>query len=127
MRQTTKINNNKIEYIVKGSGDPLLFIHGGTVSYRTYLPFIDKLSEKFQVYALSLPGAGRSSSIPLRWNHLDYGHLVNSFVQEHEIKPIIAGHSYGGAVSVISKALYPESFEKVILFAPAGIPVKTPS
>ena len=114
-----KINNKLIEYIKKGEGRDLLFIHGGTVSYRSHLEFIERLSENFTVWALSLPGAGRSSKIPRNWKLKNYSEIIKKIITEKGINPIIAGHSLGGAIAVKTVIDYPDLCEKVVLFAPS--------
>lgn len=118
--EVVKIENISIEYMVKGKGKDFLFLHGGGVSFRNYLKFIDETSKYFRVYAPSVPGAGKSDSIPKIWKFEDYSRLVRDFVVKMGIKPYISGHSFGGAIAISSKARYPDNFKNLILFSSAG-------
>ncbi len=112
----------KVEYTQFGNGFPLLFLHGGSVSSRSSMPFMQTLSQRFNVWTISLPGAGRSSNIPRNWKFYNYGDIAVEFVRKMSIKPILAGHSLGGAVSIVAKSKSVGSFKKLVLLSSGGIP-----
>lgn len=118
----TKVNNLTIEYIKKGSGPDLLFLHGGAGSFRTYGQFINVLSKEFTVWAPSIPGAGRSSWLPKDWRFEDYSKTIKMFAEKMNIKPFLMGHSFGGAVAIKAKFMYPNSFKDLVLISSAGMP-----
>lgn len=124
-----EIKDLKVEYVVEGKGQDLLFLHGAVVSFRSRIPFIKSLSRYFRVWAPSIIGFGKSSRIPKRWKFEDYAKFVKAFADEFKIKPIIAGHSLGGSIAIKTKSAFPSSFSSLILFSPAGIkdnaPIKT--
>lgn len=121
-----KINNMKSEYIVKGRGIDVLFIHGGSVSFRSYLPFIEELVNDAKVWALSLPGAGKAAKLSKNWTIDNYADIIYKFSNKFNIKPILASHSLGGMISVKAKAKYPRRFRELILMAPAGLCYEKP-
>jgi pimeloyl-ACP methyl ester carboxylesterase len=114
------INSLKIEYICEGIGADLLFLHGGSVSIRSHTPFLEELSKRFRVWAFSFPGAGKSSKLPMDWGFDDYIEITKEFIKNFEIKPILCGHSLGGAIAIAAKADSPDLFSKLILLSPAG-------
>lgn len=118
----TKVDNLKIEYLVKGKGPDFLFLHGVATSFRSHVLFIEELSRHFRVWVPSLPGSGRSSGLPRGWEFLDFVNFVREFCEFHKIKPIISGHSFGGAIALKCKSLYTDQFSSMILMAPSGIP-----
>lgn len=109
----------KIEFTAKGRGEDLLFIHGGTVSYRIHKMFLTELAKHFKVWAISLPGAGKSSKLPKDWTFNDYKYIVKSFVEDKEIKPLILGHSMGGAIAADGYIHFRKLFKQLVIFAPA--------
>lgn len=48
----------------KGTGDPVVMLHGFTGSTETWRPFIDKLEQAFRVIAVDLPGHGQTDAPP---------------------------------------------------------------
>ena len=125
-RKRVQIDNLSIEYIALGEGDDLLFLHGGSVSFRTNLPFLEELSKHFRVWAFSFPGAGKSSNLPKGWKFEDYVKIVNGFVTKVGIRPILCGHSIGGAIAIKVAATFPRSFNKIVLLSPAGLKERNP-
>jgi len=121
-----KYNNLQIEFISQGEGRDILFLHGGSVSFRSSTKFIKELSKYFKVWAISLPGAGNSSKLPKNWENENYSDLINDFCTMNKINPILAGHSFGGAISLQTSLKFPEKFKELILISPAGIKQKNP-
>lgn len=116
------IGGKKIEYISFGKGPNLIFLHGGSVSFRVHTSFLRKLSKHFNVYAPSMPGAGKSSRLPKDWEFENYAEVLEGFVNKMGIdNPIICGHSLGGAIAVDFAARYPNLLSKLVLIAPAGV------
>ena len=54
------IDNTKLYYEQYGKGTPLLLLHGGLSSMRTFKYVIPELSKHFRVIAVDAPGQGRS-------------------------------------------------------------------
>lgn len=125
-RGEINIGKNKIEYIHGGKGTEILFLHGGSVSYRTYIPFLKMLSGYFHIWAPSMPGAGKSSVLPKHWRIEDYSDFVCAFTKQMRITPILMGHSLGGAVAVKSISEQLGLFRGLVLMAPAGMKYETP-
>jgi len=125
--KSVKIKDFQIEYILLGKGEDLLFLHGGCGSFRAYEKFLYDLSKHYCIWAMSLPGAGKSSKLHRNWNFNIYPEIVYEFVKKNNIKPLIAGHSFGGAVSINAKAKYPSAFKNLILISSAGVKHKTPN
>jgi 2-hydroxy-6-oxonona-2,4-dienedioate hydrolase len=122
-----KYNNNVVvvEYYFSnksGSSNTLLYLHGGSVSFRSSYPLLRKLSERFTVYAPSIPGAGLSSNIPAGWKYDDYLKLLRDFIQDRNLTDVIlCGHSMGGALALLLMSRFPDLFRKGVVCAPAGI------
>ena len=105
-----------LHYVAEGSGRPVLLVHGlggFAESWRHNLP---ELSRQAAAYALDLPGFGRSSK-PLRPYSL--GFLVTTlegFVKSLElVRPMLVGHSLGGAVAAAYALAHPAKVDRLVL------------
>ena len=57
----------RTRYVVRGSGPPVLVLHGWGASIEAVHPIVTGLSPVATVYALDLPGFGRSDLPPEPW------------------------------------------------------------
>ena len=48
-----EVNGTKLEYIQKGSGDPVIFVHGSVSDRRTWHAQVEAFSERYTVFAYS--------------------------------------------------------------------------
>ncbi len=118
----TEIDDLKVAYQVKGSGTPVVLLHGWGGEANSFKPVFDRLSNTYQVYVLDLPGFGLSEIPPKAWDAGDYSNLLSSFFKKHGInKAHLIGHSYGGRISIVIAASEPEKVDKLILVDSAGI------
>src|SRR5690606_34712391 len=88
-------------------------------------PIVNLLRVHFKVYALDLPGFGKSDKPEFPFNSQDYSRIVKKFMDLMEIKKAtLIGHSFGGKVSIILAVNHPERVERLVLIDSAGIPPK---
>lgn len=93
-----KYNKQRIFYNVEGKGDPVLLIHGNSVSSRIFNSVIGLYSENYKVIMFDFPGHGKSSRLekfetnfwyynsPERVNFL----IADSFLGEYPSTSFIA-------------------------------------
>lgn len=90
-----------IVYERRGSGEPLVLIHGVGSRWQAWEPVLDLLAERFDVIAIDLPGFGRS---PARGSALTVYRLadaVEKFCAELGLdRPHVAGNSMGGGIAL---------------------------
>lgn len=111
-----------LNYIVEGKGDPVVILHGWGCNIDTVIPIINILKEHYQVYAIDLPGFGKSEEPKDAIGSFQYVEIVKRFLIELGIeKATFIGHSFGGKLSIIFGAKYPELVEKIILVNSAGL------
>jgi pimeloyl-ACP methyl ester carboxylesterase len=93
----------QLSHIRKGSGDPLLLIHGLGSQYRVWEPVIDRLAAEYEVIGIDLPGFGDSPPLP-EGTPVDAEHLtdaVASFLDDLGWEtPHVAGNSLGGWIGL---------------------------
>ena len=97
---------------------PIVFIHGSGDSARAWRLQLEKLSEHHRVFAIDLPGHGqRKDTLPQETTVLDYAKAVHEIIQQelHLDRPIIAGHSLGGAIALMMALEYGNELSGLIL------------
>ncbi|MCU0105068.1 alpha/beta hydrolase [Acholeplasma vituli] len=109
-------NGETYAYLEKGSGKPLILIHGNLSSSVYYLPLIERLPDDIRVIALDLRGFGDSSYLSKFDSLANLATDVQLFMSELKIeKASIAGWSLGGGVAMEIASRYPRSVDKLIL------------
>lgn len=119
-----KLRNLNINYLVEGhnDGNTILLLHGWGANIETFNPIIERLSKKFKVYALDLPGFGKSQKPPKEYTVEDYSKVVLEFINTLHLKNVtLIGHSFGGRVIIklVGKLGYVPN--KIVLVDSAGI------
>ncbi len=112
------INGHTINYCVAGKGPPILLIHGANFGWGVWYPNIAELAKRFTVYAIDLPGAGRSTRI-------DYAKMdpekdllvvVEKFVDNLELQNFdIIGCSIGGWIALQLALRKPDRVNRIII------------
>ncbi len=129
----TTINNIKINYIEKGlqneCDEAVVLLHGWGANITLFNDMIDFLATKRRVYALDMPGFGKSEEPENALSVDDFADYVLKFIEFCGIKKaVLLGHSHGGRVSIkiATKNNLPFELTKLILVDSAGIiPKKT--
>ena len=113
-----------LNYITKGKGKPILFLHGGGLKALTYKKNLELLSKKYKVIAPDIPGFGNSSTPTKLWDFEDYANFFSKFIDSLNLKNImIIGHSFGGGIAM-NLATKNKRVSKLILIDSAGIAPK---
>jgi len=119
-----EVDGIRIHYQEKGSGTPLVLIHGYGSSTYTWNDVFDPLSRQFHVIALDLKGFGFSEKPEGDYTRHAQSDLVIHFMDYLKIdKAIICGNSMGGAVALVTAIHHPERVSRLILVDSAGIDV----
>jgi pimeloyl-ACP methyl ester carboxylesterase len=113
---------HKIQYTVKGTGRPLVLIHGFGASighWRKNIPVL--AAGGYRVFALDLLGFGASDKPPLDYSLELWQELLKDFWESHIQEPaVFAGNSIGALLSLMVVADYPEIATGGILINCAG-------
>ena len=110
-----------IRYLRRGSGEPLVLIHGLGGSSRIWRPVLDRLSSARDVITVDLPGFGDSPPLPpaARATPRALAQAVSALYVELGIeRPHVAGNSLGGWVAL---ELGREDATSVAAISPAGL------
>ncbi len=110
-----------VRYYEGGSGTPMVFLHGaGGVLPGD--PLLEKLSQKYHLYAPLLPGYGDSEECPEIRDMLDFTLHTADVIDALGLKdPILVGHSMGGMIAAEMAAIAPHDVSRLGLICPAGL------
>jgi pimeloyl-ACP methyl ester carboxylesterase len=97
-----KIRDNKVEisYFHQGHGvKTILFLHGWCIDGTYWENQVEFFSENYSVYAIDLPGFGKSKALRSNWTIEEYANDVTAFIETLKLKDvIIIGHSMAGEI-----------------------------
>ncbi len=107
----------------------ILFLHGWGVGFDSYLQLINRLQADFTVYAVDMPGFGKSTEPTSIWGVADYAKFVLAFVSKINLstkKLYVIGHSNGGRILIYLLGALNNSIgaEKAVFLDAAGIKPK---
>ena len=122
--KTLQVNGYDMAYVERGSGTPLVLVHGSLSDYRTWLPLLDGFSESNRAIAVSLrhyypekwDGRGKDLSLT---QHADD---LAAFIQALQVGPVhVLGHSRGAAVALLMASKHPALVRRLVLADPTPL------
>jgi 2-hydroxy-6-oxonona-2,4-dienedioate hydrolase len=121
--QFIEIEGINTRYWEAGSGDNnLLFIHGFGGAAEEWIFNMFFFEESFHLFAIDLPGHGRSDKPDISYDVYVCEKIVNGFVDTLNITTVtFIGHSLCGAVALLYSIRHPERIDKIVLIAPSCI------
>ena len=104
----------------KGSGVPLVLVHGFPFDSNMWEKQLDGLGDEMWVVAPDMPGMGQSEALALdrEAGMDDYAGAIADWAGSRGIdKIMLAGHSMGGYIAFAFARRHPEMIDKLILVA----------
>jgi proline iminopeptidase len=119
-----EINGTSLFYKTKGSGDPVVVLHGGPgFDHRQFLPFIWELAEHHKVILFDQRGTGLSSG-PVDAEAISIDTFIADIEAIREAFGIeemnLLGHSWGGILAMHYGIRHPEKLRSLILCSTAA-------
>ncbi len=111
----------KLKVFERGSGPPVILLHGNMSSHRYWWDVARQLGAKYRVITPDLLGFGASPKPRKAAYDLDQmvACLEATFSDHHfQQKPILAGHSMGAIIALRWACLRPDLFAGVLMSAP---------
>ena len=114
-------------YIEKGSGEPVILLHGFFFDTYMWNKNIDILAERFKVYAIDLWGFGYSTRKPLDYGYPLYTNQLLNFMDTLDIpRASLIGQSMGGGTIINFTVSNRDRVNKIVLVDAAGMPNRLP-
>lgn len=107
-----------------GEGRPVVFIHGAVTTLDDGLIALrPTLGSRVRLIAFDRPGHGESDRGPgtgSAWRQAELIHVA--LAQLGVERPVLVGHSFGGAVALAYALKYPQALSGVVAVAPIAFP-----
>ena len=121
----SELDGLKIHYEIEGVGKDILLLHGWGAQIESFAPVINALKARRRVIALDFPGFGQSDVPAKDMTVYDYAELTAKWMRETGLgKTDIICHSFGGRVTMLIAAKYPELVGKIAFVDAAGVKPK---
>ena len=119
---TAEVDGLRLRYRDGGSGEPVLLLHGIGRSLEDWTEQHDRLSDRYRVISLDLPGFGYSDRLPGSTTLTGLAAALPRFLDAVGVAgPVhVVGHSLGGAVAMRLAADRPERARSLVLANSAG-------
>ena len=110
------VNGVRLHYLVAGTGDPVVLLHGYAESSHMWLPLMPKLASTHTVIAVDLRGAGQSSTPAAGYTKAEMAQDIHALTRKLGYDRIrIVGHDIGLMVAYAFAAQYPSEVDRIAL------------
>lgn len=126
------VDGTPVHVLIAGSGPDLVLLHGASGNVRDWtFDFTDRVSDRYRVIMLDRPGLGWTGRLPGKsgpWNPssespLEQAALLQKAAEIIGIeRPIVVGHSFGGAVAMAWALSQPEDTAAVVMLGAVSNP-----
>jgi pimeloyl-ACP methyl ester carboxylesterase len=118
-----QVDGLRVHHVHGGSGSPpVLFVHGlGSAGYLEWRFNLHAISRSHEVFAPDLPGFGRSDQPPDGYGIPLFAGVVEAYIRERGLRPVLVGTSMGGRVALEVALRSPDSVEKLVLVNALGV------
>ncbi|MET2827073.1 alpha/beta fold hydrolase [Mesorhizobium shangrilense] len=116
-----EIDGNRIHYVEAGEGPPVVFLHGLGAQLHHFLhPLFGRFGPGYRLIALDRPGSGYSVRAGGATGRLpEQAEVVRRFIETLGLeKPLVVGHSLGGAIALTLAVEHPDAISGIALLAP---------
>jgi len=118
------VNGCKVRVLRKGSGQPLVFLHGARGG-GVWMPFMEALAQHFDVVAPEHPGFGASDTPPWLDSISDMAFYYLDFLKVMGLSKVhLVGNSLGGWIALETAVRSCERVASLSVVSPAGLYVK---
>jgi pimeloyl-ACP methyl ester carboxylesterase len=109
----------RLHYLDRGMGPAVVLVHGLAGNLRNFYELTDRLASSCRVIAVDRPGSGYSKV--LSGGHLALraqAAIIARFIAELRLdRPILVGHSLGGALALALARDHPDSVRALVLIS----------
>ncbi|UYV39268.1 alpha/beta hydrolase [Rhodobacteraceae bacterium D3-12] len=123
------IDGHQVHAVVQGDGPALVLIHGSSGNARDYtFALAGRLAKTYRVISFDRPGLGYSDPISPTGATIaqQADILAKAAAALGAPKPVVLGHSYGGAVALAWAVHHPDALAGLVLVGAPSQPWDTP-
>jgi 4,5:9,10-diseco-3-hydroxy-5,9,17-trioxoandrosta-1(10),2-diene-4-oate hydrolase len=111
-----------LAFLVSGDGSPVVLLHGLGASSGVWHVQEPELARHHRVYAIDLPGSGRSPMPPTPPSGDWAVEVVATFIEEVVGRPVtLIGHSMGGTIALLCALQRSDLVGSLVLVSTAGL------
>ncbi|MEQ8895451.1 MAG: alpha/beta hydrolase [Roseovarius sp.] len=121
--QVIEVNGQKVHAVVMGSGPDVVLIHGASGNTRDMtLSLAPRLAREFRIFVFDRPGLGYTDRIsPSGTTITEQADLLSAAASQLGAeKPVVVGHSYGGAVALAWAVHHPDRLSALVPLSAAS-------
>ncbi len=117
MKRSTEFEGVRISYTVRGSGKPLILLHGYLEAGEVWEPLVERLEGDYRIITPDLPGHGESG-VKGEVHTMEFlASAMREVLRDAgENRVLMIGHSLGGYVTLAFVEMYPELLSGYVLF-----------
>lgn len=106
-----------LHYVEKGSGEPLVLLHGNGQDHTYFNNQIDFFSEYYRVIAVDTRGHGQSPRGDAPFTLSQFADDLKAFLDELSLSSVnLLGFSDGGNIAIVFALKYQEYLKKLVLY-----------
>jgi pimeloyl-ACP methyl ester carboxylesterase len=106
-----------LNFTERGSGSPVLLIHGFPLNQTIWNHFADELAKSSLVFTVDLPGFGKSPALKSPFTIEDVASEIGQWLKSQKIEStVVVGHSLGGYVALALAKQRPAMVSGLALF-----------
>jgi pimeloyl-ACP methyl ester carboxylesterase len=116
------INGILTHIVIKGDGEPLIFIHGSQMNVYDWRYNIDFFSKYFKVYAFDMVGCGFTDKPNVDYSPAFFSQFIYNVMKHFNIqKASFIASSWGGGHVFYFSLKYPNKVKKLVMSSPCGL------
>ena len=116
------VDGTALAYIDKGKGDPVVFVHGAISDLRVWQSQVEFFSKRYRVISYSRRGHCPNQPIvgDLPYSRSLHAEDLAGFLNALDLKKVhLVGHSFGGAIALLTALEYPHLVGSLVLGEPS--------
>ncbi|WP_158555048.1 alpha/beta fold hydrolase [Fulvimarina endophytica] len=122
-----EIGGERLHYLEKGAGPPIVLVHGLTGQLGNFAyALLEPLAVRHRVVLVDRPGSGHSTRKVDRKSDLALqAGMIAEMIDRLDLgRPLVVGHSLGGAVALALALDHPRKVSRLALIAPLTQPTR---
>jgi pimeloyl-ACP methyl ester carboxylesterase len=113
---TVEANGLQIFYEEQGQGPPVVLLHGGSLTHRSWQWFAPEAAMKYRVIALDSRGHGQTDNPSGRFSYDLMADDTAAFIAALKLdKPVVIGYSDGGMTALTLAIRHPDVAKAIVV------------